>query len=488
MQLNWKPQAAFADWFYTDPAEILAKRTVFRDEIDYSIPFGGRGSAKTWTFADAVIVEATLRPVRVLVTRELQNSIGESIKAELENAIEARGLHHFFDIQNTVIKGLNGSHFMFKGLKNNITNLKSIADVDIVLCEEAENITKLSWDKLLPSIRPRDKVHRDGTPIIIIIYNPENELDDTHQRWAINTPEGALAKLINWRDNKYFPPHLNKLRLECLRTRPEREYKHIWEGEPTGASGDVIIDLEWVKAARFASKHPKFQKIGKKVVGYDPSGQGKDTNAVVFLDGNIISEIDEWVKSADLRIATERAFTMAITHKVDTFRFDECGGLGDGVEVFVSDDKKNTKDYERHSIGKNVAVSPFNAGDAVANPDRKIPGTDKTWAEMYSNAKSQAYGIFAQKLYSTYRFIILGETDMNAADIISLDIEDDEMFKRMSREFTTPLWIKSNTNSKKAVESKKDMEKRTGQPSPNIFDGCIMTTAPEITAFVPIVF
>ncbi len=482
MQLDWSPQEAFADFFYTDEDEILAKRTVFRDELEYWVPRGGRGSGKTYTFADAIVIEASLRPVRLLITRELQESVEESIKSEIENAIDSRNLNHFFDIQKQVIIGANGSRFIFKGLKNNITKLKSIADVDIVLCEEAEAITKRSWDKLLPSIRPRDKVHRDGTPIIIVIFNPDNELDDTYQRFVINPPPACLSKLINYTDNKYFPPHLERQRLHFKRTRPPKDYEHEWLGKPTGAGGDAIIDLEWMKAARFASRNPLFKRTGDKVAGYDPAGQGKDFNAVTHADGNVIDEMEEWLKSDDLREATKRAFGMGIRHKSGCFRYDECGGLGDGVDVFVRDIKADKSDYDAYQIAKDIEISPFNAGSAVLNADDKInPEIDKSkkWGEIYSNAKAQGWGIFAHRLYTTYRLVVLGETDMRADELISIDIEDEDMFIKLCREAISPLWIKSNTNSKKRVEAKTDTEKRTGQPSGNLIDSAIMCYAPQ---------
>ncbi len=491
MELDWNPQPAFADFFYTDAAEIISRRTVFRDDLEFWVPYGGRGSGKTYTFADAVVVEASLRPVRILVTRELQESVEESIKAEIENAIESRNLGHFFDIQKQVITGANGSRFIFKGLKNNITKLKSIADVDIVLCEESESITKRSWDKLLPSIRPRDKVHRGGTPIVIVIFNPDNELDDTYQRWVVSPPPDCLSKLINWWDNKYFPDHLDRQRLHFQRTRPPKDYKHEWEGKPTGQGGDNIIDLEWIKAARFASKSPLFKRTHGKSVGYDPAGQGKDFNATTYADGNVIEEMDEWLKSDDLREATKRAFGMAIRHRVDRFSFDECGGLGDGVEVFVNDIKEDKNDSATYSIARLIDVTPFNAGSAVLNADQKInPELEKgkTWGEEYTNAKAQSWGIIAQKLYTTYRLIALGETDMKADDLISIDIESDEMFIKLCWEWSTPLWIKSNTNSKKRVESKADTEKRTGQPSGNLADSAIMCYAPTKSSLVASVF
>jgi len=84
----------------------------------------------------------------------------------------------------------------------------------------------------------------------------------------------------------------------------------------------------------------------------------------------------------------------------------------------------------------------------------------------------------AQKLYNTYRFVILEETGIDPDDMISIDVEDDDMFNKLLKELSCALWVKSATNSKKKVESKKDMEKRTGQKSPNIGDAFNMCYAP----------
>lgn len=474
-KLIWNPQEAFRDFFYTKPEDIKRHRTVFRKEYEYFVPFGGRGSGKTYTFADAVIVEASLRKIRVLVTREIQDSIDESIKAELEKAINNRGLQDFFKITNTYIEGLNGSFFLFKGLKNNIRSVKSISNVDIALCEEAEAITKHSWDTFLPSIRPES-----GRPIVIVIFNPANELDDTYQRFIINEPPQTIKKLINWRDNKHFPPFLEKQRRHAERTMPRNSYEHIWEGKPIGSQGDIIIDLAWIKAARYASKHPEWKKVGSKVVGYDPAGQGRDSNSAAYVDGNILVKIDEWLKSPDLRHASERAFIGALDFGASLFRFDECGGFGDGVSVFVDDAKKAAR--MTHISAASISINPFNAGEGVVDPSSKIDGTDKTNEETYSNAKAQAHGYLAQQLYNTYRFIELGDRDIPFEQMLSIDIEDDDLYLKLARELSSPVWVRSGTNSKKKVESKSDMEKRTGQPSPNNADAVIMTRAPSKTS------
>jgi len=476
--LFWQPQKAYKDFFYLDRNKILTRRTVFQEDIDYFIPYGGRGSAKTWSFLDAVVVEASLRPVRVLCAREIQESIDESIKAEIEAAIENRGLQWFFRILKKEIIARNGSKFIFKGIKNNIRNLKSICDVDILIVEEAEAVSKNSWDKLLPSIRPRKPFGKRGKhPINIIIFNPDDELDDTYQRFIINTPPRSVVRLINWRDNKYFTDYLNGLRLHSLKTRPLKDHEHDWEGKPKAQSDNVIIDRDWIRAARFASRNPDFIHCGTRKVAYDPAGQGKDANASVYADGNIIKSIDEWVRSPDLRQATERSFDDAVEREVADFVYDTCGGYGDGVSVFVDDRKKELESVE--NIPFDIEIFPFDAGSAVVNPDHEMPGTDKTWGEQFSNAKAQAHAITAQKLYNTFRFIVLGERDIQPTEMMSIDIEDNEQFKKLTIELSCPLWVKSRTNSKKKVESKKDMLKRTGLPSPNIGDSIHMLSAPR---------
>lgn len=494
--LDWKPQEAYADFFYTNSQDILKKRTVFKEDLTYFVPYGGRGSAKSFTFIDACVIEASIRPVRILCTREIQLSIDESVKAEIEAAITDRGLNHFFKITEKQIVGLNGSKFMFKGIKNNIKNIKSISDVDIVLCEESENVCKNSWDKLLPSIRPRKPFGgRNKRPIIIVIFNPDDELDDTYQRFIINPPPRSCVKLINWRDNKYFPENLEEMRQHSLKTRPKSDHEHDWEGKPKTASADAIIQREWVRAARFASRKDGFVKSGLRKVAYDPAGQGRDSNAVVFADGNIIKMIDEWVRSDDLREASYRAYEHSIEFDADDFIYDTCGGLGDGVSVFIDDKRelaigeinetKTSTQEEMRRVEYTVSreedrnIFAFDAGGGVVNPDDEIKGTGKTWGERCANAKAQAHMITAQKLYNTFRFVVLGEDDIEPEDMLSIDIEDDTVFNNIVKELSCPLWVKSRTNSKKQVEDKKVMKKRTGQESPNVSDCVIMINAPQ---------
>lgn len=507
--LNFNPQPVFSPAYNMDVKDVMIERSFFNSAYDYFVDVGGRGGGKTVDKIKSVVLESTIRKVRVLVTREFLGSIAESTKAEIEQCISDEGLDHFFNVTEKQIVGINGSKFMFKGLKNNINNIKSIAAVDIVIVEEAEGVSEVCWDKLLPSIRPKS-----GKMIVIVIFNPDSKLDATWTQWMINTPDRTLITKCNYCDNIFFPAHLERLRLSDKKNLPKRRYEKKWLGIPSGAEGDIIIDETWIEAARFASRHPDWVKEGPKRVAYDPAGQGRDSNAVVYADGNCIEEVDEWVKSSDLREASRRSLVMVRKHKADQYSYDECGGFGDGVSVFVGDNvsgddkSKITDKTDMNSIpdfgfcpgdGKdnikfgynkekteyhyqkinNLNVIPFNAGDPVLAPEHEvINGTEKLPHEIYCNQKAHAHGVVAQMLYNTFRFIELGERDINPVDMLSFDIEDDELFKKITREMSTAIWVKSENNSKKKVEGKKEMKKRTGQESPNINDSVMMLYAP----------
>lgn len=481
-KLIWNPQDSFKP-FFNSAEEIRKYRSVFREEYTYFVAYGSRGSGKSVAFTDALVVEASLRPVRVLIARQLQNSIKESTKKDVEAAIKARGLDNFFQILETEIRGLNGSKFIFRGLQNNINNLKSISDVDCVLCEESEAITEDVWSKLLPSIRPKS----GKRPIVAIVFNPADILDPTYQRWVENIPDRCISKKINWYDNIYFPDFLNEQRLNDKKTMPLKQYNHIWEGEPIGSADNVIIDLDWIRAARFASQAEGWKVTGKKVVGYDPAGQGRDYNAVADFDGNVLKQVDEWLKSPDLREASEKAFGYAVRGNSKFFVYDECGGFGDGVSVFVKDAKVkvhsalvNERQNSKARDFNKLSISGFNAGNPVHLPEQRVKGAKKTNGEIYTNLKAQTWGIVAQQFYNTYRYVVLGERDIDMRDMISVDIDDDQLFNKLAKELSTPIWEKSETNSKKKVESKAKMEKRTGQVSPNLADAVVMTRSPKL--------
>ena len=103
----------------------------------------------------------------------------------LDAQIEALDLGSFYEVQNSLIRGANGSEFVFAGLRNNVAKIKSFEGVDRVWVEEAQSVSKPSWETLVPTIR---KEHSE----IWVTYNPELATDETHQRFVIHPPAAPL--------------------------------------------------------------------------------------------------------------------------------------------------------------------------------------------------------------------------------------------------------------------------------------------------------
>lgn len=220
----------------TAVAEFPQKLQFLFEPMRYKVAYGGRGSAKSWSFARALLILAANKPLRVLCAREVQKSIKDSVHKLLSDQIASLGLGGFYEILETTIRGRNGSEFTFAGLaQHTVESIKSYEGVDVVWVEEAQAVCKRSWDVLIPTIR------KTGSEIWIS-YNPELESDETHQRFVVNKPDNAIVVQVNYNDNPWFNEVLEQERLHCQRTDP-KGYPNIWEGKCKPAvEGAIYFD------------------------------------------------------------------------------------------------------------------------------------------------------------------------------------------------------------------------------------------------------
>lgn len=189
----------------------------------YKIAYGGRGSGKSWAAARCLIVLALKSKVRILCTRQLQTSIANSVHKLLSDSILQLGLSQNFEITRDQIRCKNGSEFFFKGIQNNINEIKSIEGIDYCWVEEAQSVSENSWEVLIPTIRKENSE-------IWITFNPDREEDATYQRFVINPPPDTITELVNFFDNPWFPDVLRK-EMEYCRETDYGKYEHIWLGK-----------------------------------------------------------------------------------------------------------------------------------------------------------------------------------------------------------------------------------------------------------------
>ena len=215
----------------------------FPDKLDflfqphrYKVAYGGRGSGKSWGFARALLLQASNKPLRILCAREIQRCIRQSVHQLLTDQIQSLGLGPFYEVLESEIRGVNGSLFSFTGLANNtVESIKSYEGVQIVWCEEAQTISRKSWDILIPTIRKPDSE-------IWVSFNPNIDTDNTYQRFVVDPPENAKVVKINWQDNPWFPDVLEDERQHSLKTNPD--YANIWEGDCKAAVDGAIYSNE----------------------------------------------------------------------------------------------------------------------------------------------------------------------------------------------------------------------------------------------------
>lgn len=220
----------------------------------YKTLYGGRGGAKSWGIARALLLQGTTKPLRVLCAREMQTSMAQSVHKLLKDQVAAMGLDGFYEVQQYIIKGINGTEFTFHGLKHNVANIKSIEGVDICWVEEAQTVSKSSWDTLIPTIR------KDGSEIWIS-FNPSLEADETYQRFVVKPPTGSVVQKINWSDNPWFPDVLRQEMMD-LKARDHDAYLNVWEGHCKQTLDGAI----YAEEVRVATLENRFTKVP-----YDPS-------------------------------------------------------------------------------------------------------------------------------------------------------------------------------------------------------------------------
>lgn len=205
-------------------------RPVFLGEARYRGAYGGRGSAKTRSFAKMTAVKGYILGMGghegvILCAREFMNSLDDSSMEEIKHAIRAEPfLEAYYEIGEKFIRSRDGRiRYTFAGLRRNVDSIKSKSRILLCWVDEAESVLEESWRKLVPTVR------EDGSEIWVT-WNPESRRSATHQRFRENPPESAKIVELNWRDNPWFPAVLDAERRADAEKRADA-YGWIWEGE-----------------------------------------------------------------------------------------------------------------------------------------------------------------------------------------------------------------------------------------------------------------
>lgn len=216
--------------------ELPEKLLPLMDPHPYKGIHGGRGSAKSWSVARVVAAMGSQRPIRAMFCREVQRSIGTSIKRLLDDQIDMLGLRHLYrSTQYSIVGRQVDTEFMFAGLRTNPESIKSTEGLDLVVIEEADKVSQTSLDLLPPTLR------KEGSELWAI-WNRRNENDPIDRLFLgpKGPPPNSLVVEMNWHDNPWFTEKL-RAEMEWMRRTDHDKYLHIWGGKPVQRSDSKVF-------------------------------------------------------------------------------------------------------------------------------------------------------------------------------------------------------------------------------------------------------
>lgn len=203
---------------------------VFSGSARYRGAYGGRGSAKTRSFAVMTAVRAYMfaeadQSGVILCGREYMNSLEDSSMEEVKQAIRSIDwLNAYFEIGEKYIRTRNRRvWYTFSGLRHNLDSIKSKARILIAWVDEAETVSEIAWQKLLPTVREQNSE-------VWCTWNPEKDGSPTDVRFRKNSPEGSKIVELNYTDNPWFPDVLDQERRHDQSVLDDQTYVWIWEG------------------------------------------------------------------------------------------------------------------------------------------------------------------------------------------------------------------------------------------------------------------
>lgn len=374
---------------------------------------GGRASGKSTAVGYALLLRGRQSKLRILCTREFQNSIADSVHKLLKDLIEK---HEFteYEVQNDrIINRLTGTEFLFKGLRKDSQAIKSLEGVDICWVEEAQTISKGSIDILIPTIR------KDGSQLIWT-FNRITELDPVYVELCMTPDPRTYVAHVNsdvLEDIGLLPQTMIEERERMKRNDPNL-YAHIWLGEPMAQGENSII----ARTAVMQAMSREVEDDGAIEIGVDVARMGNDRTEFVKRKGH--KEVG--------RVTYQHLRTTQVCDKLEEFaghdktillKVDDTG-VGGGVT-----DEMMVRGYN---------VMAINFGAKPNDPDK------------YPNLISEAWFYLASII-----------------DQIQLTQDQDLLM-----ELTNRQWV-MDSKGRRGVESK-DQYKKRGFRSPDKADGTIL--------------
>lgn len=206
----------------------------------YVFALGGRGGGKTRAFGALLLAKMRETPLRWLCGREVQNSIRDSVHMVLRDEIERQGLGaggtEEFTVTDAEIRHKNGGLIIFRGLRSGLDGLKSIEGLNGFWIEEAQSVSQVSLDKLIPTVL------RNKGAQLWFSYNPENDDDPVHVMMQENRGKTNTCVIeVGLDDNPWASDEMFDERAKAYARDPDRA-AWIWGGKTLKNSSAQVLN------------------------------------------------------------------------------------------------------------------------------------------------------------------------------------------------------------------------------------------------------
>ena len=378
-------------------------RPLLTEHYRYKLYYGGRAGGKSYAFADCLLLLARQKKLFIACVREVQNSIKDSVYKLLKDRAEAYNFDDFVFYEDRIENIVTGSKFVFKGLKDqNKQNIKSLEGVDICWCEEAQAITKDSFEVLNPTIR------KAGSELWFSM-NRENENDAIWRAIAANPDDQTLIVKVNYYDNPFCPDEMKYLAEKCKADNLD-DYMHIWEGEPISLGDYKLFNIKDVREAMIPKMDSSTSPL---IIGLDIARAGSDKTVFCLRKGRWVMKF-EVIKGYDTVEVADK-LTNYITELHPARAFLDLGNSGAGVYDIMK------------ARGFAGIVKGVNFGGKAIQPDRyknkraEMYATANEWIKQELPVQLPNDDLLFEELTTIERVKVAGDT---------LQLEDKELFKK----------------------------------------------------------
>ena len=448
------------------------------------VAIGGRGSGKSLGFGDIFTMKMQTEQCDIYCLREFQESIEDSVHRVFVSSIEERLKLEGWTIHENKVISPAGNRTKYKGASRNPDSIQSAQNYKYSWYEEAHKASKLSLDKLLPTIlrNPGAECWFSANPQasgdafsqrFIVPYMKELERDGYYE------DDIHLIVMINWRDNPWWNSEQEALRSWDYENRPRAEYDWIWEGKFYDTVDNAIIKAEWFDAAIDAHKLPNLERVfaptGAVIAAHDPFDDGNDAGGFAVRHGSIIKSVKSKSRG-EIDEVCDWATGEAINAGADVFIWDG-DGMGTGLKRQVSDAFMG-KQVKTHMFRGSLSGKAQDNAGMEYMPVQRSPDDNqsiKTYKQTFKNNRAQYYIDLSNRFYNTYLCVVKGKY-IDPEKMISLESDGIDDMAGLRTQLTR-IPRKPNPNGLQQIMSKEEMKSKYDIDSPNEGDSVMMTLA-----------